>query len=264
METYSHSKLRMFEQCPLKYKYRYIDKIIIIEESIESFLGKIVHKVLEWLYQELKRGKTPTIDELIIYYRKKWEEKYNSKINIVRKEFNEKDYFNKGIELLINYYTENKPFNDNTIAIEKKILINLDENKEYKIQGFIDRLVHNLEKNQIEVHDYKTTNSLPAREKIENDRQLSFYSIAVKELFKNDKDKKILLVWHYLAYKKKIFSRRTDEQLQDVKEKTLLLIKQVEAVKKFPAKRSILCDWCEYKSICPIFTGNLKSWLIQN
>jgi hypothetical protein len=28
METYSHSKIETFENCKLKYKYKYIDKII--------------------------------------------------------------------------------------------------------------------------------------------------------------------------------------------------------------------------------------------
>ena len=66
---------------------------------------------------------------------------------------------------------QHKPFNDNTLEIEKRILINLDKKGEYKLQGFIDRLVHNLEKDEFEIHDYKTGKSLPTQEKIENDRQ---------------------------------------------------------------------------------------------
>jgi len=215
MKIYSHSRLSTFEQCRLKFKYKYLDKIITKEKSIESFLGKIVHSTLEWLYNQVKENKIPSIDEVVTYYSNNWEENYESTIKIVKKEFIIKDYFNKGIQFLLNYYTKHKPFNDNTLEVEKRIMINLDEKGEYKIQGFIDRLVHNLEKDEFEIHDYKTGNSLPTKEKIENDRQLALYSIAIKELFGEDKE--VLLIWHYLAHNQKIISKRTNEQLQQLK-----------------------------------------------
>src|SRR3989339_570507 len=189
MVIYSHSRLSSFEQCPYKFKLRYIDKIIPeIEKSIEAHLGSSVHDALEWLYQSV---------------------------------------------------------------IEDRILIKLDE--EFQIQGFIDRLVHNTKTNIIEIHDYKTANSLPPQEKFETDRQLALYSIAIKEKFGNDK--KVLLVWHYLAHNTKIISTRTNEQLKQLKQETLKLIKEIESTTKFPSKKSILCDWCEYKSMCPEFGG---------
>jgi len=56
MAIYSHSKLSTFEKCPLKFKFRYIDKIIPeIQKSIESHLGSSVHDALEWLYIQVKQ-----------------------------------------------------------------------------------------------------------------------------------------------------------------------------------------------------------------
>ena len=52
MKTYSHSRLSTFEQCPLKFKFQYIDKIEKAEESVEAFMGKRVHEVLEKLYEK--------------------------------------------------------------------------------------------------------------------------------------------------------------------------------------------------------------------
>jgi RecB family exonuclease len=143
---------------------------------------------------------------------------------------------------------KHKPFDDNTLEVEKKIIINLDENGRYKIQGFIDRLDYNKQTKEFEVHDYKTSNSHPVQENLENDRQLALYSIAIKNLF--GQDKKICLVWHYLAHDIKICSRRTNEQLENLKKETIELIERIESTKKFPAYISKLCDWCEYKSIC--------------
>jgi putative RecB family exonuclease len=253
MVIYSHSKLNTFEQCPLKFKHKYIDKIISDIESIESHLGKVVHNTLEWLYKKVK-DKIPTIDEVITHYATTWEEKYKPTIVIVKKELTAKEYFNKGVEFLVNYYTKNYPFKDNTLEIEKKILINLDEEGKYNLQGFIDRLSHNSETGEYEIHDYKTANNLPSKEKIDNDRQLALYSIAIKELF--GQDKKICLVWHYLAHNKKICSKRTNEQLEQLKKDTLALIEKIEATTEFPANKTTLCNWCEYNSTCSEFSKN--------
>lgn len=121
MPIYSHSKLSAFEECPLKFRYRYIDKIIpTIEKSIESHLGKVVHEVLEWLYSQVKDGRVPTIDDVVIYYSKKWKESWDPAIKNVKKKLTTKEYFNRGVQFLLDYYARHKPFDDNTLEVEKK------------------------------------------------------------------------------------------------------------------------------------------------
>ncbi|MFH1608177.1 MAG: PD-(D/E)XK nuclease family protein [archaeon] len=260
---YSHSRLSTFEQCPFKFKLRYIDKIIPeIEQSIESLLGSCVHETFEWLYTQLKEKNIPTLDEIIIHYSELWQEKFNGNILIVKNHLSEKDYFNKGVQFIVNYYTKHHPFDDNTLELEKKILLALDEDGEYKIQGFIDRLVYNLKTKEYEVHDYKTAKYLPRQEKFDADRQLALYSIAIKELFGHDKE--VCLVWHYLAHNKKICSRRTNKQLEQLKTETLELIKQIEATQKFPPYITKLCDWCEYKTMCPAWGNSPEGKEIEN
>jgi putative RecB family exonuclease len=249
MAMYSHSKISTYEQCPFKYKLRYIDKILPeIEKTIEAHLGSVVHNTLEWIYNSvIQDNKIPTIEEIITYYSVAWQDEFSNEILIVKKELNEKDYFQKGTEFLIGYYQKYYPFKDGTIECEKKINIKLDENTQ--IQGFIDRLVHNIETGEYEIHDYKTGNFLPSQDKMDEDRQLALYSIAIKEIY--GKDKEVCLIWHYLAHNQKICSKRTNEQLEELKQKTLNTIKEIESTEIFPTFKSTLCHWCEYKSICP-------------
>ncbi len=254
MKIFSHSRLSSFEQCKLKYKFRYIDKIIPdMERTIESYLGNVVHSVLEWLYNQVKKNEIPTIDEVIVKYSEIWKKEYEEEILIVKKQMTAGDYFNKGIQFLIDYYMRHKPFDDNTLAVEKEIIFNLDDEGNYKIRGFIDRLVYNLDTEEYEVHDYKTSNNLPKQKFLDKDRQLALYSIAIKELF--GEEKKVILVWHYLSFNQKLYSKRTDEQLKQLKQETLNLIREIELTSNFSHKKSALCNWCEYKSICPAF-GN--------
>ncbi|MEA3414494.1 MAG: PD-(D/E)XK nuclease family protein [Nanoarchaeota archaeon] len=256
MTQYSHSRLSSFEQCKLKYKYRYIDKIKpTIEKTIEAHLGSCVHDTLEWLYKEILQNNLPTLDALIEKYTNKWQQDYKKNFLIVKKEFKAEDYFNKGIKFLIDYYLKHKPFQDGTLELEKKIFVKLEPNYPHTIIGYIDRLVYNKETEEYEIHDYKTAKNIPPKNKIESDRQLALYSIAIKQLF--GEDKKILLTWHYLSHNKRIDSRRTDQQLTQLKQDIINLIKEIESTTEFPPTKSILCNWCEYQEICPVFNKEI-------
>jgi len=249
MVVYSYSRLETFEKCKLKFKYRYIDEIIPeIPKSIEAHLGPVVHETLEWFYNKVMEKIIPSIDEVIIHYSEKWAEESANEMLIVTKLMKEKDYFNKGVRFIIDYYFKHQPFDDNTIATEKQVNINLDETGEKKLVGFIDRLVHNIEKNEIEIHDYKTANFLPSKEDLGRNRQLALYSIGIKEEFGKDKDVK--LIWHYLAHNEKIIIKKTNNDLEELKKEVTDLINKIESTKEFLPNKSRLCDWCEYKNMC--------------
>ncbi|MFZ1971173.1 MAG: PD-(D/E)XK nuclease family protein [Candidatus Nanoarchaeia archaeon] len=256
-KVYSHSRLSSFEQCNLKYKFRYIDNIIPeIEKTIEAHLGSIVHKTLEWLYSEVKEKRIPSLDDFIMYFSKSWIEEYKPDL-IENHGQDEKYYFNKGVQYLLDYYNRYKPFDDNTLEVEKEIFIDLDEEGKFRIRGFIDRLAYNLKTEEYEIHDYKTSNTMPKEDKIESDRQLALYSIAVKEMF--GKEKEVKLIWHYLFFNKRIESKRTNEQLDQLKKETLQLINKIESTTEFKPNKSYLCNWCPYKPICPAWASDLKS-----
>lgn len=256
MAVYSHSKLSSFEQCKYKYKLRYIDKVPSpVEKSIEAHLGTCVHDALEWMYKEVLNKRIPELDEVIQKYTERWQEDYKETFIIVKKEFRAEDYYNKGVKFIIDYYMKHKPFDDGTRELEKKIWVSLGNETNHKLVGYIDRFVYNKEKNRYEIHDYKTANSLPERQKFEEDRQLALYALAIKQLFGMEKE--VTLTWHYLNHNIRIDSRRTNEQLEKLKQETLNLIHEIEETVDFPTKRSILCDWCEYKEYCKEFGNEL-------
>jgi putative RecB family exonuclease len=257
MAIYSNSKIETFEQCRLKFKYRYIDKIVPeIAKGIEAHLGDMVHRTLEWLYIGVMKNAIPSVNDLISFYSEKWQEIYSPDMPIVNKTMTVKDYFNRGVEFLVNYYMKYHPFQDNTIATEKKIEVDLDETGNKKLIGYIDRLAHNLKRDEIEIHDYKTSNTIMAKEKVENSRQLSIYSLAIKEMF--GKEKNICMIWHFLAHDMKICLRKSNEELENLKKELIEIINLIEATKEFPPNKSQLCYWCEYMNICPSWNKGIK------
>ena len=249
MTVYSHSRLSTFEQCPQKFKLHYIDKVETeVEESVEAFMGVRVHETLEKLYSDLRYQKKNTLEELIGFLDGEWEKNWTDAIAIVKKQYNSGNYLNMVRKFVTDYYNRYDPFDQTkTIAIEERILINLDESGKYKLCGYIDRLTV-AEDGCYEIHDWKTCSRLPSLETLENDRQLALYSIGVKQRYPDVKD--IRLIWHFLKYDKEIDSTRTNKELEELKSKTIQLVDIIENANKFSAKPSVLCNWCKYKSIC--------------
>ena len=250
MPLYSHSKLSTYETCPLKYKLQYIDKARVEEEeSIEAFLGKRVHEALEKLYKDLRYSKLLTLDELVNFYNDQWDKNWNDVVRITKKELTPQNYRGTGVKCLTNYYSRYAPFNHAvTIWIEDLISFSLSKNGRYKMRGFIDRLDRTKD-NIYEIHDYKTSGSLPLQEYLDEDRQLALYEIGIRERFSDVKEVK--LIWHYLVFDTEISSKRTLEQLSDLRKETIALIDRIEADKEFKHKVSNLCEWCDYWEYCP-------------
>lgn len=249
MPIYSHSRLATYENCPHQYKLRYIDKVRLEggeEEGIEAFLGTRVHETLEKLHKELIISKMNSLQDILGFYKETWNKNWHKHVVIVRKEFTRDHYKQAGTAAIQNYYRRHHPFNQSTtLATESLVTFKLDN---YSFRGYIDRVSYS-GKGQYEIHDYKTSATLPPDEKFDSDRQLALYQIGIRQKFRDARD--IKLVWHYLLFDREITSTRTEKQLTDLKKQVVSLIKTVEKETKFAPNESKLCDWCEYPDYCP-------------
>ncbi len=248
--TVSHSRLSTFETCPLQYKFRYIDKIKRDVESIEAFMGSRVHDTLEKLYRDLKVTKVNSVGDLTTFYNEQWEKHWHNGIWIVKHEYTAQDYRRLGERCLRDYYRRYQPFDDGlTLGLEEEIRLCLDSAKRYWVLGYIDRLTQKPD-GTLEIHDYKTGGSLPPQEKIDQDRQLALYQMAVHERFPDAKNVK--LVWHYAAFDREFTSQRNSQQLHELRQKTVELVDKIQSTTDFQPRASQLCYWCEYSDICPL------------
>ncbi len=181
MAIYSYSRLNCYEQCPRKYKFQYIDKIKTeMKETIELFLGKRVHETLRKLYWDMWHQKMNSLGELLFFLREEWLNNWDESIVIVKKEYSREDYLNMAEQYISDYYSRYKPFNcGRTLAIEKRISINLDDLGKYKLMCYIDRITKT-NYGYYQIHDYKTSSHLPTTRRIQMDRQLALYAMIVK------------------------------------------------------------------------------------
>jgi putative RecB family exonuclease len=249
MPTYSHSQLSTYETCPQQYKLAYIDKIEVETEGIEAFMGSRVHEALEKLYKDVRVTKLNTLEELIDFYHQSWEKNWNDMVQIIRKEYSAEDYRRLGEKCITDYYTRYYPFDQGrTLGLEEYIYFPLQEEKGYWIRGFIDRVTL-VDSSILEIHDYKTSNRLPSQADVKSNRQLALYQMGVGGKWQGIRE--VRLVWHYLTFDTEIHSSRTPEQLHQLREATLELIRRIETDRQFLPKEGPLCAWCDYQGFCP-------------
>ncbi len=251
---YSHSKLGTFQQCRFKFKLQYVDGVKSDVESIEVFLGKRVHETLEKLYKDLRYQKLNSREELLAFFAVQWDKEMHEQVFVVKKEYAVDNYREMGRKFISDYYDHYKPFNTiTTIGLETQDLLPLSNGDQYHIR--IDRLSCDKEGNYY-VCDYKTNNSLKPQEELDEDKQLAMYSLWVKQKFPDAKNVK--LVWYFLAFDKEMISERSQEQLINLKAETEAIIEDIKKCTDFPTQVSSLCDYCQFKSLCPAWMHELE------
>lgn len=250
---YSHSRLKTYENCPRKFAFQYIEKPDIeSRDSVEAFMGTVVHNSLEHLYQMVMMERVPKWEEIRDFYEDYWEKNWKDNILIVNKSLTGNDFRNVGRRCLQDYFVAHFPFAEGRVlGLEERILVDLDGTGEYKLQGFIDRL-QLADDGVTEIHDYKTSRRLPSQEEIDRERQLALYQIGIEERWPDTTG--VRLVWHYMRSNRKLVSMRSRDSLDELRKETIALIDQIgHATERddFPPHETMLCDWCEYYDLCP-------------
>jgi RecB family exonuclease len=192
-------------------------------------------------------GKTPSCGEILSFYQQRWDEGYTSQMRIVRSGTTPLTYLENGRRMLQTYHQRYYPFTQSrTLELEEEFLFPVSE--KHAIRGVIDRLARAGD-DSLEIHDYKTSRRLPHSSKVGSDTQLALYELALRHRWPGTRH--ISLIWHYLAFDEEIRITKTPQQLQTIKQNILDIIKRIESTTSFPARVTPLCDWCEYKEICP-------------
>lgn len=221
-------------------------------KSVEAFLGTCVHTALEALYEGARQARVMTLEETVAVFDEAWNAGWSEAVEIRKKEYSAEDWKRVGRECVATYYRLHAPFDgDRTVEVEKRIGFPLDAGGEtYRIEGFIDRLALGKD-GAFEIHDYKTGKTLPSQQDVDADTQLAIYELAVR--FAWPDTKVVRLVWHYVRHGKALVSTRSAEQRAALKAEIARLIEAIKHDHEFAPRRSALCDWCEYRDLCPLF-----------
>ncbi|HLD92175.1 MAG TPA: UvrD-helicase domain-containing protein [Patescibacteria group bacterium] len=232
----SVSQIETFKDCPLHYKLKYIYKLPTTTSASISF-GVSIHNTLKDFFG-MKADKNKK--ELLNLYKQNWiEEGYLNKKH-------KQEFYKEGENYLLEFIKKGYDKKIKTLATEQKFILPID--KTLKIGGTIDR-VDDLGGGRFEVIDYKTGANIPTQKEVDKDLQLSFYALAVSNLY-NVKPEDIKLSLYYFKTQEKIITRRTKKDLDKVKEEILKIREEIEK-SDFKCNNSYFCQkGCEYRMFC--------------
>ncbi len=245
--TYSHSRLSLFDDCRLRYRLKYVDRVRRDLEGVEAFLGVRVHESLEYLYRDVLMGRLPGADDVVAGFHRRWDEEWHGEIVVTDERYGAADYRAVGEDCLRRYHARHTPFRaDQTLGVEVKIAVDLPGGA--RLEGYADRVARDPDGHLV-VHDYKTSSTLPTQAEADQDRQLALYQAGVERLWPGAPG--VRLVWHYLRFDERIVSSRGPEQMAALLRETAARVARVEAETRWAPRVSDRCRWCPYWDLCP-------------
>ena len=250
----SHSSITLYNECPQKYKFRYIDAIPEKPRHYFSF-GRSVHCALEFFYvikrvmpsilfnpfhyPTVKRTAPPTLDELLKNYKKIWiAEGY-------RDQSQEVEYFEEGKRILTAFHEKHVKDFHVPLAVEYGFEIDVEG---VPVKGFVD-LIDRLPDGRLVIIDFKTGQGItPGR--VEADPQLTMYQYACEPLLGAEAGELIL---YHLPTLTEHRSPRHGGRLVEALKTRIVNTAETITKKQFDPKPGMICRWCDFKPICPAF-----------
>ena len=237
-----------FRQCPLKFKYNKIDKIPD-PSGKEALMGNFVHDVLEELYKVEPEGRSKEQAQSLA--REMWSGRnWEKRIKPLVPDAEEYRMFRwKAWWCIENLWKIENPEEIEPDGLEYELN---GEVSGVQLKGFIDRFTMD-EGGGVVISDYKT-GKVPRKEYVdERFMQLRIYGTLIDALDIGHTSSLELL---YLKDGVKFEVPFGDEDIT----KTSVYVRSAKddidkacATGDFPAQKSVLCGWCCYKGICPLW-----------
>lgn len=234
----SYSQLETFNNCPLQYRYRYLQRIPVPALAPQS-LGNSIHITLKDFLQGIKNKNKLKEKDLLSLLDRNWASLgYADKAH-------EKASKKSAQRMMINFYKDlDKKIN--VQFLEQPFIIKVSPS--LRVGGKIDR-VDKVGKDKIEIIDYKTGRMQDQKE-IDKSLQMTVYALAAQDKgIHNKNPKNVILTFYFLDSGKKMSTKRTSKQLKEAREEIIKKSREISE-SDFEAKPSRLCDFCDYKLIC--------------
>lgn len=234
----SHSSISMFQECPQKYKFKYVDKLPEKPRHFFSF-GQSVHLALEYFYG-VQALPAPSLEQVLEFYEKNW-------VPLGYKDpGQEAQYKEDGRQILTAFY--HKHIRDYALPFFVEYGFNL-EVEGVPVTGKVDRIDKRAD-GTLEILDYKTGKAL-AGERVKTDAQLTMYQLACETLLGMKVAK--LTFYHLPSLKEQVVERHPAELIDGLKRRIVSTAERISAGSFEPKPAESVCRWCDYKPLCPAF-----------
>ncbi len=234
----SYSQIETFNTCPLQYRYRYLQRIPVLQSAAASF-GDTIHKTLAGFYQKIKEGKKLEEKDLLEVFSQNWSSVgYANKVHELKTK-------KKGEEMLRNFFKQGHNPKVGPKSLEQVFVVKVSP--KLKVGGKIDRVDEI--NGRLEIIDYKTGKPWDEK-KVASSLQMTVYAMAAADRgIYGRKPEDVDLSFYFLETGEKKSTKRTTEDLQKATKDLEKKAQEIEA-STFEAKPSQMCDFCDYRLLC--------------
>ncbi len=248
----SPSRASDFRQCPLMFRLRTLDRIPE-PPSPAATLGTLVHSVLEHLFDLPAQERTESAAAADLAPR--WKTMLAKDPQLA--DLHENDaavaaWLEEGRARLHTYFTLENPTRLEPSGREEFVELQLPDGP--LLRGIIDR-VETAPDGSIRLSDYKTGKTPHPRFGNKERFQMKFYALLVERLKGR---RPALLQLLFLKDGGTLVLRPSDEDIANVEAEIRDLWTEISTCAReatFVAKPSKLCDWCNFRDMCPQFGG---------
>ena len=263
----SYSSLRAYLECPLRWKFLYVDKLPETPRSYFSF-GRTIHSVLEELVRPFLvpeavprksagaaqrrldewHGGGPMVegrprplskDQILAAYDRLWvKDGYSSPEEETR-------YKVLGENMLLRYYDQFLEDHPRPVAIEEYLQSSLDG---IPVHGYVDR-IDLTPSGGLEVLDYKTSRELSIQEARDSD-QLAMYQVLVEHNYALPVER--LTLYHLRSLTPHRTPARGAPAIAELSQKVGEVADGIRAG-RFEPSPGRHCERCDFRALCPEF-----------
>jgi putative RecB family exonuclease len=235
----SFTRIDTFSTCPRKFRYQYVDALATRPAPQLSF-GSSIHAVLEWLYDR-KHPELPTLEETLQALYDRWD--VTGYAEVPREE--QRVAYEHAREIVARFHRRVRAEGFRLPAAVEAWFELAFEGK-VVVVGAIDRVDVDAD-GALHVIDYKTNRKARSQRQVAGSLQLAIYALATQELYGR---LPATVALDFVVPGVRVDVPIADLDLASVPRRVAETARRIRAKEDTPTPNR-LCDWCDYKPICP-------------
>lgn len=239
----SVSQIKMYLRCPLQYKYRYIDGLIIPPTSALT-LGKSIHSALESNYsQKIETKLDLPAEKVVDLFSDSWEKEVQE--TIFEEDEKAGAIKDDGVKMVTVYHDQISPTIQPRL-VEKEFNLSF-ENVSYTLKGIIDLIDISGT-----IIDHKTAKRSMTPEDVESNIQLTCYALAYRSLYGAEENELRfdVMVKTKVPKLQQISTKRTQDDINRFLKLMGYVSKAIQSGIFYPCEDRQTCSWCGYRGLC--------------
>jgi RecB family exonuclease len=261
-QTFSHSQLRMYDECPLQYAFNKVYRIPVAAQPGYFEFGHVIHSAFE-VYARKRRDALaagippPGYEVLKEAFDAAWEPRNYADVQAAE------HYAKRAEPALRRFYEREVKTIAQAVGFEQGFTLELpagDNEPPVLLYGIIDRIDRHGD-GSIEITDYKTGRSKKQSE-VDQDDQLSAYALATAMGAVLDPQTKeplpaaSKLTLYFTENDLSLSTTRTPDQLDDFRKTLIEKARRIRSGDFTATPDMWRCGRCDYRLVCPSRFGS--------